>query len=325
MTWLHRFAVVLAASTLVLVILGALVTSTGSGLSVATWPSTLGAAASGSAAGAAIQQAHRLLAAIVGLLAFLVAATVWRVDERQWMRGLVLGMLAAGTAQAVYGGIGVLNLLPAFISVLHAALAQLFLGLTIALALFTSPGWLTRATDPADPSAFADRSLRRWAILATAAIYVQVLVGAAMRHSYTPDGRPAGFAIPDYPLAFGQLVPLSQLTSWATSLDFVHRLTALATAVVVAFTAARVFRRHLSEDELVRPAAVLMLVLVAQIALGGLTVLSDGHPAVSTTHAGVVTIALASSLVLALRSTRTRPALASATRRASPADKGSAE
>jgi heme A synthase len=47
MTRLHRFAILLAASTVVLVLLGALVTSTGSGLSVATWPSTFaGSAAS---------------------------------------------------------------------------------------------------------------------------------------------------------------------------------------------------------------------------------------------------------------------------------------
>ncbi len=323
MTRLHRFAILLAASTIVLVLLGALVTSTGSGLSVGTWPSTF---AGGVAAGQGIQQAHRVMATLVGLLGLVVAVMVWRVDARAWMKGLVLAMLAAGTAQAVYGGIGVLNLLPAFISVFHAALAQLFLALTIAIALFTSPGWLTRADrSPADAGAQPDRGLKRWAIAATATIYAQVLIGAAMRHSYTPDGRPAGFAIPDYPLAFGQLLPLSELGSWATALGFLHRVTALATVVVVAFTAARVFRRHLSDDELVRPAALLMLLLVAQIALGGLTVLSGGNPVVSTTHAGVVAIALAASLVLALRSSLTTTMMVPARARTRAADEGSAE
>ncbi len=320
---LHRFAILLAASTLVLVLLGALVTSTGSGLSVATWPSTF---AGSPAAGQGMQQAHRVMAALVGLLGLVVAVMVWRVDARAWMKGLVLAMLATGTAQAVYGGIGVLNLLPAFFMVFHAALAQLFLALTIAIALFTSPGWLTRAgRSLADASAQPDRGLERWAIAATAGIYAQVLIGAAMRHSYTPDGRPAGFAIPDYPLAFGQLLPLSELGSWATALGFLHRVTALATAVIVAFTAARVFRRHLSDDELVRPAALLMLLLVAQIALGGLTVLSGGNPVVSTTHAGVVAIALAASLVLALRSSSTTTMMVPARVRTRAADEGSAE
>lgn len=302
MTWLHRLAVVLAVSTLVLVLLGAAVTSTGAGLSVASWPSTF-PTATAAGAGAGIQQAHRVMAALVGLLALAVAVMLWRVDERAWMKGLVLAMLGAGTAQAVYGGIAVLNLLPAFISVFHAGLAQLFLSLTIAIAFFTSPKWFARGAAAAMGvgGESGDRALRRWAIAATAAIYAQVLIGAAMRHSYSPGGRPAGLAIPDYPLAFGQLLPMSDLGSWAAGLAFLHRLTALATAVVVAFAAARVFRRHISEDELVRPAALLMLLLVAQIALGGLTVLSGGHPVVSTTHAGVVAIALAASLVLALR------------------------
>jgi heme a synthase len=306
MTWLHRLAALLATSTFVLVLLGALVTSTGSGLSVGTWPATFPAAGLG--AGAGVQQAHRVMAAIVGLLALAVAVVAWRADRRPWMKGLVLAMVATGTAQAVYGGIAVLNLLPVFIAVFHAALAQLFLALTVAIAVLTSPAWLARGAVAGDrASAAGDRSLRRWAIGATAAIYLQVLLGAAMRHSYGADGRPAGFAIPDFPLAFGRVLPLSELGSWAPALAFLHRLTALGTAVVVAFTAARAFRRHVSEDGLVWPAALLMLLLIAQIALGGLTVLSGGHPLVSATHAGVVTVALGAALVLALRSSPAVP------------------
>jgi cytochrome c oxidase assembly protein subunit 15 len=308
MTWLHRLAMLLAASTLGLVLLGALVTSTGAGLSVPTWPSTFAAPA---AAGVGLQQAHRVAAALVGLLALAAAVTAWRVDSRASVKALAAAMLATGTAQAVYGGVNVLNLLPAFTSVLHAGLAQLFLALTLALAFCTSPRWLARAQRAASGTPAAeDRSLRNLAVAVTAAIYVQVLIGAAMRHWYTPDGRPAGFAIPDYPLAFGRLLPLSQLATAATALAFAHRVAAVATAVLVAFTAARVYRLHLEQEELVRPAALLALVLLAQVALGGLTILSGGHPVVSTTHAFVVAIALAASLALALRAWPIRPALA---------------
>jgi cytochrome c oxidase assembly protein subunit 15 len=221
------------------------------------------------------------------------------------MKGLATAALATVVAQGVYGGVGVLNALPAFFSVFHAALAQTFLAMTIAMALFTSPGWLAEAAAAgAGRNEGADLGLRRWAVTATALIYLQIVVGATMRHSYSVDGRPAGFAIPDYPLAFGQLLPLAQLTSWATRLDFLHRVIALATVVAVAMLAMRVFRRHLWDDGLVWPAALLALVLLAQVALGGLTVLSGGHPAVSTTHAGAVIAALGASLVLALRSFR---------------------
>lgn len=302
MSWLHRFAVLLAACTVVLVLLGALVTSLGAGLSVPAWPSTFGdVTGTGTRlAGAGLQQAHRLVAALVGLLAVVVAVLAWRADPRPWMKGLSVAAVALVAAQAVYGGVGVWNHLPAFFSVFHAALAQLFLALTIAMALFTSRGWLE--TEPTSERGTVDRVLARTAVASTALIYLQVLVGAGMRHSFTADGRPAGFAIPDYPLAFGRVLPLSELSSWATSLGYFHRVTALVTTVLVALVAVRVFRRHLEEDGLVRPAALLALVLLAQIALGGLTVVSGGHPAVSTTHAWVVTAALAASLVIAIRS-----------------------
>lgn len=296
MAWLHRLAILLAGATLVLVVLGALVTSAGAGLSVPAWPSTFGDA--GGAAGVAIQQAHRVAAAVVGFLALLVAIGAWRVDSRPWLRALAFGMLATGTAQAVYGGIGVLNLLPAFISLLHAALAQLFLALTVAIAVYTSPGWLERAAR----QGAADASLRRWAVAAAGVIYLQVVIGAAMRHTYAPDGRPAGFAIPDFPLAFGRLLPPAGLLSWAVGLGLLHRAAALAALIVVALAATRVFRVHAADEDLVRPAALLGLVLVAQVALGGMAVLSGGSAAVSTTHAGAVAVALGAALVLAIRS-----------------------
>jgi heme A synthase len=157
--------------------------------------------------------------------------------------------------------------------------------------------------------------LSRWASGATAAIYLQVVVGAAMRHAYTTDGRPVAFALPASPRVFADLLPLAQLTSWDAGLDFLHRLVALAIALFVTLAAVRVFRRHPADRQLVGPAIVLALVLLAQVALGALTVLSGGHPAVSTTHAAAVILALAASLVLAFRSshigTATPPAAGS--------------
>ncbi|WP_424317752.1 COX15/CtaA family protein, partial [Candidatus Methylomirabilis sp.] len=40
--WPHRFALVTAASTLVLIFVGGLVTNTGAGLAVPDWPTTFG-------------------------------------------------------------------------------------------------------------------------------------------------------------------------------------------------------------------------------------------------------------------------------------------
>lgn len=296
MTWLHRSAVFLCACTLALLLAGALVSSTGSGLALPGWPSL--AAGTEPAAGAGLQLTHRLLAALVGLLAILVAALAWRSDPRPWMKGLSVAAVALVVGQAVYGGLAVVSLLPAYFSVFHAALAQLFFGLTVAMALFTSEGWLERERGRAAQS---DPALARWALASTIAIYVQVLVGATMRHSYVADGRPGGLAIPDYPLAFGQVLPLGELGSSIVAVAFLHRLVALVTAALVAVTVARVYRRHAGEGGLVKPASLLALLVATQIALGGLAVLSGMTPLVTTMHAGVVGIALAASLILLLR------------------------
>lgn len=312
MSWLHRSAVLLCACTFALLLAGALVSSTGAGLALPGWPSL--ARGAEPTAGAGLQQAHRLIAAAVALLAVLVAVLTWRFDPRPWMKGLSVAGVALVVGQAVYGGLAVIALLPAYFSIFHAALAQLFFGLTVAMALFTSAGWLARERGGAPDS---DAALARWALASTIAIYVQVLVGATMRHSYVADGRPGGLAIPDYPLAFGQVVPVAELGSSLVAVAFLHRLLALAAAALVAVTVVRVYRCHAGEAGLVRPASLLALLVLTQIALGGLAVLSGMTPLVTAMHAAAVGVALAASLVLLLRAGAPGPLLRERTASAS--------
>src|SRR6185295_3139519 len=106
--------------------------------------------------------------------------------------------------------ITVLFFLPPAISIAHAGLAQIFFCLTITMALVTSRGWKSNAA-PVD-----DALLRRAAAVTTALVYVQILLGATMRHN------DAGLAIPDFPLAIGHLVP----PAWnaKVAIHFAHRL-----------------------------------------------------------------------------------------------------
>ena len=108
------------------------------------------------------------------------------------------------------GGITVLFFLPPAVSIGHAGLAQIFFCLTVTLALVTSPGW-KHTVDPVD-----DPTLREVAAATTALIYAQIIVGATMRHNG------AGLAIPDFPLAFGRLVP--DVWNARVAIHFAHRL-----------------------------------------------------------------------------------------------------
>src|SRR5947207_6415109 len=144
---LHRFARVVAGCTVLLVLAGSLVTSTGSGLSVPDWPTTYGwnmfaFPPSKWVGGIFYEHGHRLIASTVGFLTIVLSAWIWLADSRRWMRWFGVGALVAVVAQGILGGLTVLYFLPPAVSTAHAALAEIFFCMTVAIALFTSPGWI---------------------------------------------------------------------------------------------------------------------------------------------------------------------------------------
>ena len=233
---LHRFAKFVAACTVILVLAGSFVTSTGSGLSVPDWPTTYGwnmftFPPSKWVGGIFYEHGHRLIASTVGFLTIVLAAWLWRAEPRRWMKWLGVVALVAVIVQGVLGGLTVLFFLPAPISTAHAGLAEVFFCLTIAIALFTSPSWLRWRRDGSTM-----RRLRRLATMTTALVYVQILVGATMRHTG------AGLAIPDFPLMFGHLVP--DHWSAAIAVHFAHRLGALIVTLSIILTSRHVWTHH---------------------------------------------------------------------------------
>src|SRR5258705_6138432 len=248
---LHRFATLVAGCTVLLVLAGSLVTSTASGLSVPDWPTSYGwnmftFPPSKWVGGIFYEHGHRLIASTVGFLTIVLAAWLSLADPRRWMRRLGWTALAAVIAQGVLGGLTVLFFLPAPISTAHAGLAEIFFCLTIALALFTSPGWMAGyrrdTSDAAGASGVDDPMLRVVSTATTAIIYVQILIGATMRHTG------AGLAIPDFPLMFGRLVP----DHWTAliAIHFAHRVGAVVVALAVVATSAHVWYYHRRRREL---------------------------------------------------------------------------
>ncbi len=301
---LHLFATLVAASTFVLIFAGGMVTSTGSGLAVPDWPNTYGwfmfaFPLEHWVGGIFYEHSHRLIASTVGFLILVLAFWLWRVEPRRWVRRLGAAALAAVITQGILGGITVLWYLPDAISIAHASLAQLVLCLTVVIALVTSPGW-TRgyAPDRVRPVSSASLPPQRMAIAATVAIYLQILIGATMRHT------DAGLAIPDFPLAFGHLVP----PHWDAKIavHFAHRVGALVVTATLIATACQVFWRHRLRRELVRPATLLLILVATQITLGALTVLSGKQPVINSFHVVTGAMVLATSLVLTLRLHRAR-------------------
>ncbi len=292
MLWHHRYVKLVTLCTVLLIGAGGMVTSTDSGLSVPDWPTTYGwnmftFPMSKWVGGIKYEHSHRLIASTVGFLTIIMAGWTWWVDPRPWVRRLGFTALGAVIVQGLLGGLTVIFFLPPAISIGHAGLAQIFFCLTLTLAVVTSRGW-RQAAAPVD-----DLTLRRVALVTTALIYTQILVGATMRHTN------AGMAIPDFPYAFGHVLP--PVWNGKIAIHFAHRVGALFVTAAILAASSHVLYHHRGRRELVRPAFLLLLLLSMQVTLGAFVVWSGMDPVVNTAHVVNGALVLGTSLVLTLR------------------------
>jgi cytochrome c oxidase assembly protein subunit 15 len=277
---MHRFAVIVAAATFCLIVAGALVTSREAGLAVPDWPLSYGSLTPPWVGNIRYEHSHRMIAATVGLLTIILAVWLWRKEPRRWVRRLGLFALGAVVVQGILGGITVLFFLPTPVSVAHACLAQAFFCMTVTLALATGRRWQEPVARVGDPDLPTLSQLTTWT---TAAVYFQLILGAALRHK--------GFGI----------VP--------------HVAGALVVTALVFWTLYRVVSRHADQAALVRPGGVLGALLFLQLILGVASYLAREATAnapqpmpvmvwTTVTHVATGALTLAASLWLNLESRR---------------------
>jgi cytochrome c oxidase assembly protein subunit 15 len=244
----------LAAGTFVLLIAGALVTSNDAGLAVPDWPTSFGSIykVPPMVGGVKFEHGHRMVAQAIGFLTIIMAVWTWRADRRGWMRKL--GWIALGTVivQGVLGGTTVLTYLPPPVSAAHATLAQTFFCVVALMAIFTSRQWLEAPVRTvADSGAPGVRGLT---LALVAALYLQLILGAAFRHVWTKLGPTATGRIPGDEIVWTWLVP--------------HVINAALVSALIIWTAVRVLSRYSDVAEMRRPAISLLGLLLAQLGLG---------------------------------------------------------
>jgi heme a synthase len=290
---LHRFAMLLAGATFVLIFVGGLVKSTGSELSVPDWPLAFGRLIPSLKGGVLFEYSHRVVAGIVSMLT--LALMVWAIlrEPRRWVRVLAIVAFALVIAQAVLGGITVLFLIPLPIAMAHTATANAFFCVVVALAIFTSPWFIATTPREEQGSGVAVATL---AAITTGFVYFQILVGALMRH------LSAGLAIPDFPTSFGKAIP--PVWDEYIAINFAHRCGALVVTCFVAWLVARVLTIHRDEPQLRRPALGLIVLLTAQICLGAITIWSRRAVVPTTSHVAIGAAVLATCFTLTIRSWR---------------------
>ena len=182
--WLHRTARLTAGATFLLIVIGAIVTSTDSGLAVPDWPTTFGYnmflyPLSEMVGGILYEHSHRLMGSLVGILTIGLFVLILAKDSRKWLKWLGLAALIAVIVQGVLGGLRVTQMNRNF-AIVHACLAQAFFALLCGIAWFTSQDWRQDIRTTTGETA---RKLRRLSLMTTCFIYVQLIFGAILRHT----------------------------------------------------------------------------------------------------------------------------------------------
>jgi heme a synthase len=179
---LHRFTVLVAVCTFLLVVAGSMVTSNDAALSVPDWPLSWGKLVPPLEGGIRYEFAHRALAALVALLTITMAVWIDRVERRRWMRRLGWAAVIAVLVQAGLGGAAVRLITPKTVTIAHACLAQLCFGLVIAIVVGQAvhlPALPTirelAGESPAPP-------------IATVALFGQTILGAMVRYGVAGVG-----------------------------------------------------------------------------------------------------------------------------------------
>ena len=277
----HAFAVFTACFTFLVIMAGASVTSNDAGLSVPDWPTSFGylVKVPHFVGGIRFEWSHRMVAGSLVVLTLAIAAWTLLVEKRSWLRKLALAALGTVIAQAVLGGMTVLMLQPPAVSTAHAAVAQTFFCIAVAIALFTGRRWVEEVPqvelDTRRPSLFT------LTMLSVVVLYVQLILGGMFRH----HGM-----------------------SW-----WPHVAHAAVVAFVLTWTAIRALSVY-SNIEVIRRSAILLIsLLITQLCLGFaafLTRVAWGRDSVqpelpmvisTVAHVAVGALLLATSVVLAIQ------------------------
>jgi cytochrome c oxidase assembly protein subunit 15 len=284
---LALYTKIVAFSVFVLIYIGSLVTTTGSGLSVPDWPLSYGMVFPPMVGGVLFEHGHRLAASFVGVLVVVQAIWIHMADPRRWARRLGYAAVLVVILQGVLGGVTVLLQLPVLVSAAHAVLAQTFFVLCVGIAysqsreMTTSLGLLSSEGQPRFRRFYG----ALWVLVSL--IYIQLIAGAVMRH------MGAGLAIVDFPSNAGQWLPgvtptflekvnlfrgLYQMVPVSMAQLHIHLLHRyLGYGVVLVIGVVWVFYRpaYLAFSKLRITMAMLLGLVVLQIGLAALTVWSQ--------------------------------------------------
>ncbi len=325
---LSWFGVALA---LIVIVMGAWVRLSTAGLGCPDWPGCYGHISAGAAeqnidhitqafperpfeyAKAVKEMVHRYFASTLGLVCVTLAGlALWNRKDPQQPIVLPLVLVGLVILQGLLGMWTVTLLLKPLIVTFH-----LIGGLTTMSLL----AWLAiRGIDQLRlPNNTSDPRLRRFAIIGLVMLAIQIFLGGWTSSNY------AALACPDFPTCQNSYWPhmdaKDAFVLWRglgidyeggvldhparVAIHFVHRLGAIATALVLGFVA--VFAWHKSANPHVRLAGLIVgIALATQLILGPVMVMRGLPLALATAHNGVAALLLLSVVRLVRLSSPSR-------------------
>ncbi|MEM1355106.1 MAG: COX15/CtaA family protein [Planctomycetota bacterium] len=340
--WLHRFSYLVIAATFALIAIGGKVTSIDAGLAVPDGFTTFGHFTLTAPLelwwhdqGTRWEHSHRIQGMVVGMLTIALAAWLLVTQKsRPWLRFSGLVMLALVSSQGVLGALRVAetSLVMAFV---HGICGQLILCGWIVIAAALSRSWIDRLGQTASGSGSRpSRIMGRAMLLLIAALFVQLVLGAGVRHFK------ADKAIPDFPFHYGQVLPpMSQasvdeaylghyadrmgvtvtkareldiahnrdalgnpiVSAGHVHLQFVHRFWAYLIVIGVIVLFVKLYKSRLNEELVTLPALMFTGLLALQVSLGAFTVMTGTDPIIATAHQAVGALLIATATWLAVR------------------------
>lgn len=297
-----RLATPTAALMLVLIVVGSIVRTTGSGLSCPDWPLCHGKLIPPFQFNILMEWFHRLLALLTGV--GLLATSIWTFSHREvrsQLGGLAALCLALYVSQALLGALTVWRLLDPSIVSGHLAVALLLFASLLSVALIAR-----HEAEPEPRPLVRAGGLRTGFALASLAIWAQAVLGGMVSTNH------ASLACPDWPTCNGAWFP--PLTG-LVGLQVAHRYGAY---LLVALLLTVAWRSRRSPDAVVRRlGAALGVLVVVQAAVGVTNVFLAIPVWVSALHLGLAAVLLALAITGRFRlSLAAAPAAAPAAERA---------
>lgn len=272
-TWFIRLAAVTALLTLGLIVFGAVVRVTDSGLGCGnSWPLCNGRIIPPlDNLTAWIEWLHRLFALLIGVLGLIMLVLAVRA-YRQRDRAVLVATVVAAVLFALQSALGalvvVLDLPPTFVT-LHLGTAMLlFAALLVAAVLSSYRSSISYKRDQVTTLVYVTAALS----------LVIILTGALVR------GSGATLACTDWPLCNGQILPTGQ--GQLALIHMFHRFAVAALGVGLLLLVWQVYQNR--QDSRLRTLAVsALIVYLAQAGVGAMFVFSGAAPFWGAAHVGL--------------------------------------